>query len=158
MNISYESKQSRVDLTAAVTRGVRRALALRDVATVTEFAPARGLRADVFGVGPDGEIWIIEVKSSVPDFRADQKWVGYGEWCDLFFFAVPQDFPRDELPDGIGVITADAFGAEIVREANREPLAPARRKALTKSFARQAARRLHRVEDPDFDPLAVGEN
>lgn len=142
---------SRPEATSLVTRGARRYLAARDFASLTEFSPARGLRADLFAIAPDGEIWIIEVKSSLADYRADAKWRDYQPWCDRLFFAVAPDFPRNELPDDVGLMIADGFGAEPVRDGPLEKLPAARRKALTKSFARQAARRLLLFEDPEFD-------
>lgn len=146
---------ARPEVTAAVTKGARRHLAARDVASLVEFTPHRGLRVDLFAVGRDGEIWIVEVKSSLEDLRADAKWPAYRDWCDRLFFAVPRDFPVEALSDEVGVIIADGFGAETVREAPAHPLAAARRKTLIRNFARQAARRLHRLEDADFAQLGV---
>ena len=56
-----------------------------------------------------------------------------------FFFAVAPEFPKDILPEGPGLIIADAFGGAVVTEAPPTLLAPARRKALTIAFARLAA-------------------
>lgn len=143
-----------------LARGVCRHLLDQGFAPVTEYVPARGLRADVAALGPKGEIWVVECKSSRADFQSDRKWEGYLGWCDAFFFAVPQDFPVDILPDAEGLILADAYGAEIVRPAVLRRLAPARRKAQTLSLARVAAARLRRVEDPraraldELDPPA----
>ena len=131
-----------------LARGVCRFLLDQGFAPVTEFIPARGLRADVTALGPKGEIWVVECKSSRADFQTDQKWVGYLEWCDAFFFAVPPDFPVEILPDNEGLILADAYNAEIVRDAVERKLAGARRKAQTLRLARAAAGRLRRAEDP----------
>ncbi|MEL6318141.1 MAG: MmcB family DNA repair protein [Pseudomonadota bacterium] len=133
---------------ARLVRGVRRWLAEQDVESVTEFPPSRALRADVAALGPRGEIWIIEVKSGPADFRADAKWSGYRAWCDRFFFAVGAAFPADLIPEDVGLIRADAYGAALARAAPETPLAPARRRALTQRLARAAMRRLRRIDDP----------
>lgn len=132
----------------ALARGVCRFLLDQGFAPVTEFIPARGLRADVAALGPKGEIWAIECKSCRADFQSDGKWEGYLDWCDGFFFAVPADFPVEILPEDAGLILADAYSAEIVRPAIARKLAPARRKAQTLRLARAAASRLRRAEDP----------
>ena len=132
-----------------IARGVCRHLRALGFAPVTEFVPARGLRVDVIALGPKGEVWIVECKSSRADFTSDRKWTGYLEWSDRFFFAVDADFPVEILPDGAGVILADAYDAEIARLAETTPLAGARRTALIRSFARAAATRLARLADPD---------
>ena len=100
-----------------------------------------GRRADVMALGPRGEVVIVEVKSSLEDFRADQKWREYLPYCDAFYFAVAPEFPRAALPHGPGLIVADGFGGAILSEAPATTLPGARRKALTLSFARLAALR-----------------
>jgi len=92
-------------------------------------------------LGPKGQIFIVEVKSGLEDFRTDQKWHEYQPYCDAFAFAVAPEFPREVLPDEPGLIVADAFGGAVLREAAAAPLAGARRKALTLAFARLAALR-----------------
>jgi hypothetical protein len=106
------------------------------------------LRVDVMALGPKGEIWVVECKSSRADFQSDHKWQGYLDWCDRFFWAVDLDFPQDLLPPDSGLILGDGFGAEVMRLPDATPLAPARRKALVQGFARQAALRLARLHDP----------
>jgi len=110
--------------------------------------PERGKRVDVVAVGPKGEIWVIECKSSRSDFTSDQKWGGYLEWCDRYFWAVDIDFPNELLPPDTGLIIADAYNAEIIRMGPESKLPPARRKALTQRIARVAARRLQSHRDP----------
>lgn len=100
------------------------------------------------GLGPKGEIWIVECKSSREDFMSDQKWRGYLEWCDRYFWAVDENFPIDLLPDSSGLILADAYEAEIVRMGAEHKVAPARRTALIRKFARHAATRWHAAWDP----------
>jgi hypothetical protein len=110
---------------------------------------ANGRRADVLGLGRGGELVIVEVKSSVQDFRSDGKWRDYREFCDRFYFAVPAAFPRGLIPGDCGLIVADGFGAAILREAPAAPLPPARRKAMTLRFAILGSERLRRLLDPE---------
>ena len=131
-----------------LARGVARHLASLGWVTVEELVPARGLRVDVMALGPKGEIWVIECKSSRADFMADSKWEGYLEWCDRFFWAVDGDFPVDLLPVDSGLIIADAYDAEIIRMAPEDRLAAPRRKVMVQKFATHAARRLHGLRDP----------
>ena len=130
-----------------LARGVTRHLLEHGFASLCEYVPARGLRVDVIALGPKGEVWVVECKSSRADFTADHKWQGYLGWCDRFFWAVGADFPQELLPDDTGLILADDYGAELVRMAPETPLPPARRKALTRDFARQAALRLQYAQD-----------
>ncbi|WP_245890430.1 MmcB family DNA repair protein [Roseovarius confluentis] len=131
-----------------LARGVCRHLLGYDFATVEEFSPERGKRVDVMALGPKGEIWVVECKSSRADFTSDLKWDGYLEWCDRYFWAVDEAFPTDLLPEGTGLIIADAYDAQIIRMAPEHKLAGARRTALTRRFARQAALRLQGARDP----------
>ena len=133
----------------ALARGVCRHLASRGFAVIEEFSPERGKRVDVMALGAKGEIWVIECKSSRADYLSDGKWQGYLAWCDRFFWAVGQDFPIDLLPDGTGLIIADAYDADLVRMAPETRLAGARRNALIRRFAHHAARRLQVLRDPD---------
>ena len=131
-----------------LARGVCRMLAERGFACLTEFTTSGGLRMDVCALGPRGEIWCVEVKSSRADFLGDRKWHGYLDWCDRFFFAVPSSFPSEILPLEHGLIRADAYGGDILRWGLEEKLAPARRKALTLAFARKSAQRVQMLSDP----------
>lgn len=136
-----------------LARGVCRHLRDLGFACVEEVVPAPGLRVDVMALGQAGEIWVIECKSSRADFTADRKWQGYLDWCDRFFWAVGADFPVEVLPDDAGLILADGYGGELVRQAPERKLAPARRRAITQKFARHAALRLQGVRDPGLSPL-----
>ena len=124
----------------ALARGVCRMLAQHGFASLTEFTTRERLRMDVCALGRKGEIWCIEVKSSRADFNADSKWEGYLGWCDRFFFAVPESFPDETLPLEHGLIRADPYDGDILRWGSEVKLAPARRKAMTLQFARNAAR------------------
>ncbi len=112
--------------------------------------PERGKRVDVMGLGPKGELWVVECKSSRADFQSDCKWAGYLEWCDRYFWAVDEHFPTDLLPEETGLIIADAYDAEIIRMSPEDKLAAARRKAVIQKFGRVAALRLNQLRDPDL--------
>ena len=127
---------------AEIARGVLRLLHDYGFAGVTEMTLANGRRADIAAIGPGGEISIVEIKSSVADFRSDQKWPEYRPFCDRFYFAVAAHFPQDLIPEETGLIIADAYGGAVIREPDVEKLAAARRKAVTLRFARLAAARL----------------
>jgi hypothetical protein len=131
-----------------VARGVRRHLRALGFFTVTELPLLDGRRADVVGVNGAGSIVIVEIKSSAADFRADCKWRDYRAHCDRLYFAIPQDLDPAILPEEEGLIVADGFGAEVVREAAARRIAPATRRAVLLRFAQAAAERLHRLADP----------
>ncbi|MFN3846391.1 MAG: MmcB family DNA repair protein [Paracoccaceae bacterium] len=131
-----------------LARGVARGLRDMGFVSVEELVPSAGLRVDLMALGRKGEIWIVECKSCRSDFQADRKWQKYLPWCDRFFWAVDVDFPTDLLPDGTGLILADAYGSEIIRMGPETPLAAARRKAVMQGFARHAALRLQSLRDP----------
>jgi hypothetical protein len=132
----------------AVQRGVGRLLRMQGFAVVTELPLSTGRRADVVGLGPSGEIWIVEIKSSVEDFRVDAKWPDYRLSCDRLFFATHAGVPLDIFPEDAGLILADAYGAEIMRAAPEHRLAGASRKAMLLRFGQAAALRLHGLIDP----------
>lgn len=117
-------------------------------AVVSELPLSSGRRADIVILTRKGDLWIVEIKSSLADFRSDSKWGDYREHCDQLFFAVDDQFPHDVLPDDTGLIIADRYGAEIIREAPEHRLSAARRKAVTLRFARAAAFRLQSAIDP----------
>lgn len=131
----------RPETTRRITRGVARLMVDLGHAPLVEVALPNGRRADVMALGPRGEIVICEVKSSPEDYRCDRKWGDYAPFCDRFYFAVSTGFPHDILPQEVGLIVADDFGGAILRDSGPQPLAPARRKALTIAFARLAALR-----------------
>ncbi len=131
-----------------LARGVCRHLATHGFVTLEEFTPERGKRLDVMALGPKGELWIVECKSSRADFASDAKWGGYLDWGDRYFWAVDADFPVELLPEETGLILADPYDAEIVRMGPETKLAGARRKAVTQRFARVAAQRLQVLRDP----------
>jgi hypothetical protein len=138
-------------VTREVCRGVGRLLRALNRASVRELMLPNGRRADVVGLSASGDVWIVEVKSGIEDFRADQKWPEYRDFSDALYFAVAANFPVDILPADTGLILADRFGAEIVRPAPEHKLAPARRKVMTLRFARAAALSLQALADPGLE-------
>ena len=133
---------------AALARGVCRALDQLGYASLCEFPLACGRRADVIALGRGGDLSIVEIKSSIADFRSDRKWPEYRDWCDRLYFAVGDGFPRELIPEECGLIVADEFGATVLRESPAQPLVAARRKAVTFRFALAGVGRLRRVLDP----------
>jgi hypothetical protein len=133
---------SRPDVTALLARGVTRLLLDHGLSPVLEVPLANGRRADVMALSPQGEIWIVETKSCLADYACDAKWPDYVQFCDRFFFAVTEDFPRELIPEETGLIVADGFGGAVLRDSPVRSLVAARRKAVTLLFARLAAQRL----------------
>jgi hypothetical protein len=132
----------------SVARGTCRLLRSLGFACVSEMPLASGRRADLVALGGGGDIWIIEIKSSIADFRADRKWIDYRLHCDRLFFATTVEVPCEIFPKDTGLIVADAFGASILCEAPEHRLAgPTRRSMLTR-FAHTAALRLQSLVDP----------
>ncbi len=131
-----------------VARGTRRLLRRLNFSTVTELPLLTGRRADIVALAMDATIF-IEIKSSVADFRADAKWRDYRTHCDRLFFAIPETMPIEIMPEDAGLILADAYGAEILRQAPEHRMAPATRRAVLMRFAHAAAHRLHRLSDPE---------
>jgi hypothetical protein len=141
-----DGRQSQTAL--AVARGTARLLHQFGFSCVSELALPSGRRADIVALNGAGAIWIVEVKSSIADFRADQKWVDYRAHCDRLFFATTMDVPCEIFPKDTGLIVADAFGAQIVCEAPEHRLHGATRKGMMLAFARCAALRLAALADP----------
>lgn len=140
-----------------IQRGTARLLRRHGFVSIPELTLKSGRRADLFAINGKGEIWIIEIKSSLADFRADTKWPDYWDYCDRLFFATNQETPADIFPDEAGLIIADSHGAEIVRDVELRKLAAARRKAVTLRFAQVAASRLHAIHDPGV-PIHIEPN
>ena len=134
---------------ADVSRGVARLLLQEGYNPIIEFSLPNGRRLDVAAIGADGAILGVEIKVSTADLSADLKWPEYLPFCDLFYFAVPPEFPQTLLPAHIGLIVADRFGGAILRASQRNTLHASRRRALTLRFARIAAERLARAIDPN---------
>lgn len=144
--LRIDGRQS--ETASAIQRGTGRLLRELGFALLPEFSLASGRRADIIGVNAEGRIWIVEIKSSLQDYRADQKWQEYGEFCDCFFFAIPETLAPEIIPASAGLIVADNWAAEILRHPQEFALHASRRRALTLQFARAAALRLHGLYDP----------
>lgn len=129
-----------------VRRGVQILLHEMRLAVLPELALANGRRADLVGLSEKGEIWIVEIKSSIEDFRVDRKWPDYRAYCDRLFFATHPDVPLDIFPEDCGLLLSDGYGAHLLREAPEHKLPPATRKAVTLDFSRSAAQRLMMAE------------
>jgi len=132
----------------AIARGTQRLLASLGLACVSELPLASGRRADLVAIGGDGEVWIIEIKSSVADFRADHKWPDYRLHCDRLFFAPAPHVPAAIFPADAGLIIADGFGGVLERDGPVHRLHAATRRRVLLTFARAAALRLQAVADP----------
>ena len=150
MNVALiDGRQSEAAL--AIARGARRLLRALGYSTVTELPLSDGRRADIVAIAPDGAVLIVEIKSSVADFRADRKWRDYAAHCDRLYFAISEATPAEMMPAEAGLILADRFGAAILRDPEPRAMAPAARRALLLRFACAAADRLHRLADPETE-------
>src|ERR1700724_578347 len=136
------------DTALAVARGTARLLRSLGFACISELALPSGRRADLVALNERGEIWIVEIKSSIEDLRADQKWQDYRAHCDRLFFAFPQDLPCEIFPEQTGLIVADAYGAHLHCEAPEHRLAAPTRQLMTVRVALAAAQRINRLVDP----------
>lgn len=141
-----DGRQSQTAL--SVARGTTRLLHQLGFTAVSELALPSGRRADLVALSNASDIWIVEIKSSIEDFRADQKWMDYRAHCDRLFFATTVEVPCEIFPKDTGLIIADAFGAQIVCEAPQHRLHAATRKSMMLVFARCAALRLQSLADP----------
>ena len=146
-SLPVDGRQSETAL--AIARGTTRLLHAHGFSVVSELPLPSGRRADLVALGGDGTLWIVEIKSSVADFRADQKWMDYRLHCDRLFFATTAEVPCDIFPPDTGLIVADAFGAELVCAAPEHRLHAATRKSMMLTFARAAALRLSALADPE---------
>lgn len=146
--LPQDGRQS--DMALLIGRGTRRLLRNLNFSTLTELPLASGRRADIVALASDATFVIVEIKSSIADFRADMKWPDYRAHCDRLYFAIPDGVPPAIMPEDAGLIVADAFGAAILREAPEHRLAPATRRAMLMRFAHAAAHRLHGLSDPEI--------
>ena len=142
----HDGRQSETAL--SVRRGVSRFLALGHIHVLAEVTLPTGRRADLIGLDAKGQIVIVEIKSSLADWQADQKWQDYLEFCDQLYFACPPEMDASVFPETAGLLVADSYGAELIRSAPETGLAAARRKKITLLFARAGAQRVMRALDP----------
>jgi hypothetical protein len=136
------------DTALAIARGTARLLRSLGFSCISELPLPSGRRADLVALNGRGEIWIVEIKSSVEDLRSDQKWQEYRAHCDRLFFAFTQDLPCEIFPAGTGLIVADAYGAHLHCEAPEHRMPAPTRKLMTVRFAMAAAQRINRLVDP----------
>ncbi|PZN54764.1 MAG: DNA repair protein MmcB-related protein [Proteobacteria bacterium] len=156
-NPLMDGRQS--DRAMLVRRGVQRLLTSMGAHVLPELSLATGRRADLVALTRSGDIWIIEIKSSVEDFRVDRKWPEYRLHSDRFFFATHPEVPAEIFPEECGFILSDGYGAEILREAPEHRMAAATRRAVTMRFARAGAARLLAAELAGVDvPIIDGES
>jgi hypothetical protein len=146
LELPIDGRQSETAL--AVARGSARLLHAHGFSVVSELPLPSGRRADLVALDAAGTVWIVEIKSSVADFRADQKWQDYRAHCDRLFFATSLEVPCEIFPPDTGLIVADAFGAEFKCDAPEHKLPAATRKSMMLIFARAAALRLSSLADP----------
>lgn len=128
----------------SVRKGVERYFHKAGWATLPELTLPTGRRADIVALSPKGMITIVEIKSSVADLKADNKWPDYWEYCDELIFATLSDVPPEIFPQEPGFMVADDHGAELLHPSPSQKLAPARRKVMHLKFARASAQRLAR--------------
>jgi hypothetical protein len=129
-----------------VRRGLQRYLHDLRHAVMPELTLPGGRRADLASISPKGDIWIVEIKTSIEDFRVDRKWPDYRLHCDRLFFATHADVPLEIFPEDCGLFLSDGYGADLMREAPDHRLSAPQRKAVTLNFARAAAQRLMLAE------------
>ncbi|HKO70470.1 MAG TPA: MmcB family DNA repair protein [Bradyrhizobium sp.] len=141
-----DGRQSETAL--SIARGSARLLRSLGFSCISELPLPSGRRADLVALNERGDIWILEIKSSIEDLRADQKWQDYRMHCDRLFFAFTQDLPCEIFPPDTGLIVADAYGAHMQCEAPEHRLPAATRKVMTVRFAMAAAQRINRLVDP----------
>ncbi|MGQ4274451.1 MmcB family DNA repair protein [Terrihabitans sp. B22-R8] len=132
-----------------IARGTMRLMRSLGLACVPEVPLASGRRADLVAFCPKGRIWIVEIKSCLADFHSDRKWQDYRAHCDRLYFAVDCRFPADVLPEDAGLILADRYEGQVVREAQEHPVPAATRRQLALHLAHTTALRLHRLCDPE---------
>jgi len=140
---------------AEVARGVSRLLIQEGYSPILEFTLANGRRLDVAALGGDGTVVGVEIKVAIPDLRGDMKWPEYLEFCELFYFAIPPDFPDEYVPANTGLIVADRYGGAIVRPSPIAQIHASRRKAVTLRFAKVAAERLAMTLELAADPTRI---
>ena len=136
------------DTALTVARGTSRFLRSLGFSCVSELTLPSGRRADLVAMNARGDIWIVEIKSSVSDLRTDQKWQDYRAHCDRLFFAFTQDMPCELFPPDTGLIVADAYGAHLHCEAPEHRMPAATRKIMMIGFGLLAAQRMSRALDP----------
>ena len=114
--------------------------------SITEMRLSSGRRVDVIGLDRRGRFAVAEIKTNLADLRSDQKWPEYLAFCDVFYFAVPVNFPIEIVPTETGLIVADQFGGEILRPSQHHIMTMGRRNRQIMQFARTAGMRLRKYD------------
>jgi hypothetical protein len=112
----------------SVARGTSRLMRALGFSCISEMPLASGRRADLVALGADSE---------------------------LVFFATAPHVPLEIFPEDAGLILADGFGAEVIREAPVHKLSPATRRSMLLRYARIAALRLQTFADPSAAALGA---
>ncbi|MBL4789581.1 MAG: MmcB family DNA repair protein [Kordiimonadaceae bacterium] len=134
--------------TAMITCGAERLLIDLGYAPLREITLTNGRRVDLVGLNSKGDIAVVEVKSGLADFRSDNKWQDYLIYCNSFYFAVDQNFPlgllndQASLPEVTGIIIADKYGGDVVRQPCARKVNAARARKMVQKMARTGALRL----------------
>jgi hypothetical protein len=100
-----------------IVRAAMRHCALAGWAPVAQMPLPDSRRPDIIALTDNGSFIAIEVKSTAEDFLADEKWQDYRDWCDQLYFAVDMDFPREILPEDVGLLVTDRLEVAVIRDA-----------------------------------------
>ena len=141
----FDTSLGAPETTRLLTRGVCKLFQDLGFGTLTEFKLANGRRVDVMAIDRNGEFVIVEIKSTVADFRGDRKWHEYLPFCERFYFAVPSGFPVEMMPEDCGLIVADPYDAAVRRESNHQKLNTNRKRRQLIRFALAASDRLRQL-------------
>ena len=128
--------------TQRITDAIARSYYEQGDGVLREFKLRVKRRVDLVTLNDEGLITIIEIKSSVSDFRSDKKWNEYIEWADQFYFGVGHNFPIEILPKEHGIITTDGFDTYKVQPSPVQKLNGARRNTLVRRLAKASMRRI----------------
>ena len=106
------------------------------------------LRADLVAISMGSQIAIIEVKSSVADFKNDKKVLGYAAYCDTLYFAMSSEVyqkVKHLVPSSIGVfVVTTHLKVRICKRARRNGVQPETRlNVVTRMAYRSADFTLH---------------
>ena len=147
----YDGRQT--EISSRIFRNVGRLARNLGYSLISELTLPNGRRADMVCLALDATILIVEIKSSLADFRSDTKWRNYLPFCDRFYFAFPSSMNSRLMPEDAGLIIADDYGADIHREAPLQRMSSATRRAVLIRFGRCAADRMQLLVDPSYESV-----
>lgn len=105
------------------------------------------LRADLIATNMGMYIILIEVKSSVADFRTDKKWHKYLPFSNKMYFAMaPEVYEKvkDKIPKGIGVFLVYPSGHTKIKDrAHHREVKPAVRLNIAARLVYRSGETLH---------------